>query len=61
MALLGARLGMRWGEFDLSLYGRNLLNKTPLLGRGHDGVGDPLYFATTVRPRTIGITGTYRF
>lgn len=61
VALLGARLGMRWGEFDLSLYGRNLLNKTPLLGRGHDGVGDPLYFATTVRPRTIGITGTYRF
>ncbi len=59
--LLGARLGMRWGEFDVSVYGRNLLNDTPSLGRAHDGLGDPIYYAVTVRPRTIGLTGTYRF
>jgi len=59
--LLGARLGIRLGEFDVSLFGRNLLNDTPLLGRTHDGIDDPLYYAVTVRPRTIGLTGTYRF
>ncbi len=59
--LLGARLGVRIGDFDLSVFGRNLLNETPALGRMHDGVGDPLYYAVTVRPRTLGITGTYRF
>ena len=56
--LLGARLGLHIGDFDLSLFGRNLLNDTPELGRTHDGVGDPLYYAVTVRPRTIGITAT---
>ncbi|MBS0419708.1 MAG: TonB-dependent receptor [Proteobacteria bacterium] len=59
--LLGARLGMRFGGFDISVFGRNLLNDTPVLGRNHDSVGDPLYYATTVRPRTIGITGTYKY
>lgn len=59
--LLGARLGMHLGDFDVSIFGRNLLNDTPSLGRTHDGVSDPLYYAVTVRPRTIGLTGTYRF
>lgn len=59
--LLEARLGMRVGGWDLSIFGRNLLNDTPPLGVNHDGVGDPLYYAVTVRPRTLGFTGTYRF
>jgi iron complex outermembrane receptor protein len=59
--LLEARLGIRIAGFDVSVFGRNLLNDTPALGVNHDGVGDPLYYATTVRPRTIGITGSYRF
>lgn len=58
---LDARLGMRVEGFDISLFGRNLLNETPSLGRVHDGLGDPLFFAVTVRPRTLGLTGTYRF
>lgn len=59
--LLGARLGMRWGALDVSLYGQNLLNEAPALGRTHDGLDNPLYYAVTVRPLTIGLTGTYRF
>jgi outer membrane receptor protein involved in Fe transport len=59
--LLGARLGMRFGGFDVSVFGRNLLNDAPILGRNHDSVGDPLYYAATIRPRTIGITGIYKF
>jgi hypothetical protein len=58
---LDARLGMRVESFDISLFCRNLLNETPSLGRMHDGLGDPLFFAVTVRPRTLGLTGTYRF
>jgi hypothetical protein len=52
---------MRIAGFDISVFGRNLLNDAPALGVNHDGVGDPLYYATTVRPRTIGLTGSYRF
>jgi iron complex outermembrane recepter protein len=59
--LLEARLGVWFGGWDVSIFGRNLLNDTPALGRGHDGIGDPLYYAVTVRPRTLGVTGTYRF
>ena len=59
--LLGVRLGIRIGEWDVSLFGRNLLNSAPVLGRNHDGIGDPLYYAVTLRPRTLGVTGTYRF
>jgi outer membrane receptor protein involved in Fe transport len=59
--LLGARLGLRFDKFDVSLFGRNLLNDAPLLGVNHDGLGDPLFYELTVRPRTFGVTGTYRF
>lgn len=54
--LLEARLGIRFGAWDISLFGRNLLNDNPVLGLNHDSVGDPLFYATTIRPRTIGIT-----
>ena len=59
--LLGARLGVHLGEWDVSLFARNLLNSAPLLGRNHDGPGDPIYYAVTLRPRTVGVTATYRF
>jgi outer membrane receptor protein involved in Fe transport len=59
--LLGARLGMQVGGFDISVFGRNILNQTPPLGINHDGVGDPSYYAVTVRPRTLGVTATYRY
>ncbi|HVO47966.1 MAG TPA: TonB-dependent receptor [Steroidobacteraceae bacterium] len=59
--LLGARLGMHLGGLDLSVFGRNLLNSTPPLGYFHDSLGDPLYYVTTVRPRTVGVTATYRY
>ncbi|MEJ1963581.1 MAG: TonB-dependent receptor [Gammaproteobacteria bacterium] len=59
--LLSARLGVRLNGVDVSLYGENLLNDAPLLGRYHDAKGWPLYYATTLRPRTIGFTGVYRF
>jgi iron complex outermembrane receptor protein len=59
--LLEARLGMRFGGVDVSVFGRNLLNEAPILGVNHDGAGDPLLYATTIRPRSIGLTATYRY
>ena len=59
--LLEARLGMRFGGVDVSVFGRNLLNDAPVLGVNHDAAGDPLYYATTIRPRSIGLTATYRY
>lgn len=65
---LGARAGVRFSGFDLSLFGENLTNEHPLMFLSRDippdtpaSAVDPLYFARGVRPRTLGVTGTYRF
>jgi iron complex outermembrane recepter protein len=58
---LSARAGVRWGGFDVSFYGQNLLNNHPLLFTAHDLITSPLFFDLTWRPLTFGITGTYRF
>jgi iron complex outermembrane recepter protein len=74
---LSARAGMRFNGFDVSLYGNNLTNAHPLMFEARDiypypgppGTGatqngpttDTLYFGRGVRPRTIGLTATYRY
>jgi outer membrane receptor protein involved in Fe transport len=73
---LSLRAGMRFNGFDISVFGNNLGNAHPLLFSSRDiasncvsgapcgPIGqssDDLYFGRGVRPRTIGITGTYRY
>jgi iron complex outermembrane receptor protein len=73
---LSLRAGLRFNGFDLSLFADNLTNAHPLmfasrdiapysLGPGTGGAVGPttdnLYFGRGVRPRTIGITATYRY
>jgi iron complex outermembrane receptor protein len=58
---LAARSGVRFGGFDISVFGNNLLNTHPLLYASHDLVTSPLYFQYTWRPRTVGLTATYRY
>jgi iron complex outermembrane receptor protein len=58
---LALRAGLRFRGFDLSLSGQNLLNSHPLLYRSHDLASSPLFFDYTWRPRTIGLTATYRY
>jgi iron complex outermembrane receptor protein len=73
---LSARAGLRFSGLDLSLYANNLTNAHPLMFEARDiypytnGPGsdprtgpttDTLYFGRGVRPRTIGITATYRY
>jgi iron complex outermembrane recepter protein len=63
---LSARAGLRFNGLDLSLYGNNLTNAHPLEFESRDIAvfpvsTDNLYFARGVRPRTIGLTATYRY
>jgi outer membrane receptor protein involved in Fe transport len=52
---------LRWDAFDASLYVNNALNDVPIVVQSRDIYGSPLFFQRTLRPRTIGLTGTYRF
>lgn len=73
---LSARAGLRFNGFDISAYANNLTNAQPLMFQSRDiapyslgpGTGgatgpttDTLYFGRGVRPRTIGLTVTYRY
>jgi outer membrane receptor protein involved in Fe transport len=65
---LQMRAGVRWNGFDLSVFGNNLTNQHPLLFESRDippnlpnAAPDNLYYGRTTRPRTIGITATYRY
>jgi iron complex outermembrane receptor protein len=58
---LQMRAGMRWDGFDLSLFGNNLTDSHPVVFRTRDTTASDLYFAHSIRPRTIGVTATYRY
>ena len=60
---LNVRAGMRWSGVDLSIFANNLTDTHPVEFVSRD-IAEPtnqLYFARGMRPRTIGITGTYRY
>jgi len=61
---VSARAGLRFNGIDLSLYANNLTDAHPLLFEARDiayNATDTLYFGRGVRPRTIGLTATYRY
>jgi iron complex outermembrane recepter protein len=60
---LNLRGGMRWSGFDVSLFANNVTDSHPQLFISRDIAApfDQQYFARSVRPRTIGITATYRY
>lgn len=60
---LNMRGGMRWNGFDLSLFANNVTDAHPQLFLSRDIAApfDQQYFARNVRPRTIGVTATYRY
>jgi outer membrane receptor protein involved in Fe transport len=69
------RAGVRFGGYDISLFANNVANTNPKLFQSRDindgcqtpgqpcgaPTTDNLYFARGVRPRTIGVTATYRY
>ncbi len=74
---LSLRAGLRFNGLDISAYANNVMNSNPLIfeardiaptagppGAGANGMSpttDELYFGRGVRPRTIGLTATYRY
>jgi iron complex outermembrane receptor protein len=56
--LLNLRLGVKHGPLDASVYVTNVTNAHPELGFGYAG---SLNWATALTPRTVGLTGWYRF
>jgi len=61
---LQLRAGLRWNGYDVSLFAQNLLDQNPVLFKSRDIANDAtdnLYFARGVRPRTMGLTVTYRY
>jgi len=58
------RTGVKWGGFDLSLYVQNLFDTHPRLTVNQDVAtpagGTPLLYVISWRPRTVGVTLTYR-
>jgi iron complex outermembrane recepter protein len=59
--VLNLRLGLVHGGLDVSAFVENLTNSDPILGLTHASVTDTLYSATAIRPRTMGVTGLFRF
>lgn len=54
------RSGVSLDEWDLSIFVDNLLDAHPPLARTHDIKSSPLFYQTTFRPRTIGLTAVFR-
>ena len=58
------RTGVKWGGYDLSLYVQNLFDTHPRLTVNQDVAtptgGTPLLYVISWRPRTIGVTLTFR-
>jgi len=54
--VLNARLGITVGGLDVSVFANNVLNSHPLLGRFHALAFDDRLQASTLRPRTVGLT-----
>ena len=57
---VGLRAGGIVGGFNVSVFVDNLLDNAPLLNRSHQGTETLLYTDTTWRPRTVGLTASYR-
>jgi hypothetical protein len=58
---LSARVGAIIGTLDASLFMNNVLNAHPQLDLNHQDTQTLLYEASTFRPRTTGLTLTYRY
>lgn len=55
------RAGVNLGDADISVFVNNVFNENPVLVRTRDTGFSPLYKDSTLRPRTFGITASYRY
>jgi len=59
--MVNLRVGMRLPIVDASLFVNNVTNEHPVMTVADAFYPDPRLTATTWRPRTIGVNGTFRF
>lgn len=59
--IVAMRAGTTFGNFNVAVFVDNLLNTHPQLNLSHQDSNTLLYEATTLRPRTVGMTATYRY
>ncbi len=55
------RIGATISKLDLSLFANNLFDSRPLLNLARSDSTTALFTASTLRPRTIGLTASYRY
>jgi iron complex outermembrane recepter protein len=58
---LSARAGIRFNGLDISVFGTNLANSHPVLFDSRYFQPVPIFFDTTARPRTLGLTATFHY
>jgi outer membrane receptor protein involved in Fe transport len=58
---LDFRATARWRSVDVALFVDNVLNSQPTLQRRNYIASDTLFYATTLRPRTVGLSLNWRF
>jgi hypothetical protein len=58
--MLNLRALLAWARFETALFIDNALDAQPVFGRTNACCEDPLFGATTFRPRTIGISASWR-
>ena len=62
LSLVNVRAGVYLGDAEISLFANNLFNENYLSDMGAIGLGSPIHPGyLSFRPRTIGITASYRY
>ena len=59
--VINLRAGIRWPRYDFSLFVNNLTDSLPILYRTQDTPTSTLFYGRTLRPRTVGVTGNWKF
>jgi iron complex outermembrane receptor protein len=59
--VLNLRANVTWSHMDMALFVNNALDSQPTVLRRNRCCFDTLFYATTFRPRTVGLSGTWRF
>lgn len=55
------RTGVTLANWDISLFADNLLDAHPVLATTHDIKSSTLFYQSTFRPRTVGLTAVFRY
>ena len=61
IALVNCRARLSWSSWEISAFVNNVLDSQPMLGHKSDTRTSNLFYASTFRPRTIGLTASLRF